>query len=267
MMKIFDVNNYNVGTEIPSNSDHVKLYKAKLKVEQAPPLVIKSVFTNLWGSFQGCRRSDLNHKNILPYVLFNQNQVNYVVMPFMGMGSIQDILPNLLEGLREKEVACLIKEALNGLQYLHSNGWLHKGVKPSNILLDYRKVAGIRLSFSFNPQSSSSLTVPPFFRKVDVPYWIPPESRQHYYYSNIQNVSKWPPQKTDEPCDPELLKSDICGSCDGNGSYGIRGSGCDGDKMAVVARLMHSGVLVDAVALEEVVFVMVAAIVRILTVG
>ncbi|KAI9275827.1 kinase-like domain-containing protein [Phascolomyces articulosus] len=78
------------------------------------------------------------HPHLLPvYQSFVSLTHLYIVMPIMSAGSCHDLLyQQHYEGLEEPLVACIIKQVVLGLQYLHGNGLVHRDVKAANLLLD-----------------------------------------------------------------------------------------------------------------------------------
>lgn len=52
-------------------------------------------------------------------------------------GSLSDIAKYAhQDGFDEIVIATVLKQALEGLTYLHQNGWLHRDVKAANLLVD-----------------------------------------------------------------------------------------------------------------------------------
>ncbi|KAF5197870.1 Serine/threonine-protein kinase fray2 [Thalictrum thalictroides] len=81
----------------------------------------------------------VDHPNVSKaYCSFASNNTLWVVMPYMDVGSCLHVLkaayPNGFQ--REVVIATILREALNGLVYLHDHGFIHRDVKAGNILLD-----------------------------------------------------------------------------------------------------------------------------------
>lgn len=55
----------------------------------------------------------------------------------MVLGSCLDVIKTRFpEGLDEISIATILKQALEGLAYLHKNGHIHRDVKAGNLLMD-----------------------------------------------------------------------------------------------------------------------------------
>ncbi|KNZ46928.1 STE/STE20/FRAY protein kinase [Puccinia sorghi] len=61
-----------------------------------------------------------------------------IAMRLMQAGSIADLLRfKFQDGLSEPVIATVLIQAIAGLEYLHSNGWIHRDIKAANLLLDH----------------------------------------------------------------------------------------------------------------------------------
>ncbi|KAF8559301.1 kinase-like protein [Imleria badia] len=61
----------------------------------------------------------------------------YIALRLMNKGSAADIMNYAWPGGMEEEVIkCVLKQALEGLNYLHINGFIHRDVKAANLLVD-----------------------------------------------------------------------------------------------------------------------------------
>ncbi|TFY69022.1 hypothetical protein EVG20_g3314 [Dentipellis fragilis] len=61
----------------------------------------------------------------------------YIAMRLMNAGSAADVMRyGWPGGMEEEVVRCLLKQALEGLNYLHINGFIHRDIKAANLLID-----------------------------------------------------------------------------------------------------------------------------------
>ncbi|KAG1866292.1 kinase-like domain-containing protein [Suillus tomentosus] len=61
----------------------------------------------------------------------------YIALRLMNKGSAADIMHyGWPGGMEEEVVKCILKQALEGLNYLHINGFIHRDVKAANLLID-----------------------------------------------------------------------------------------------------------------------------------
>ena len=51
------------------------------------------------------------------------------------LGSASDLLEVHKKPLAEKEIATIMRDSLDGLDYLHSKSYIHRDIKAGNILL------------------------------------------------------------------------------------------------------------------------------------
>ncbi|KAH8086656.1 kinase-like protein [Cristinia sonorae] len=61
----------------------------------------------------------------------------YIALRLMNAGSAADVMHyGWPGGMEEEVVRCILKQALEGINYLHINGFIHRDVKAANLLID-----------------------------------------------------------------------------------------------------------------------------------
>jgi serine/threonine protein kinase len=77
----------------------------------------------------------LKHPNVVTFLGHGTKDYHiYIVMELMEM-SLENLLLNVDEKLNWKQSLKLMKDVLNGIDYLHSLNILHRDIKPANVLV------------------------------------------------------------------------------------------------------------------------------------
>lgn len=114
----------------------------------------------------------LKHENIVKYIDYIQNETHLnIILEYVESGSLASI--NKKFGpFQESLVAVYIKQVLQGLDYLHKQGVVHRDIKGANILTTKNgtvKLADFGVAMSLTDEKKSSASF------VGTPYWMAPE--------------------------------------------------------------------------------------------
>ena len=117
----------------------------------------------------------LRHPNVIEYKAFFMDERNHAINIFMEYavgGSLTSLVKKCSERLSEDVVKLYVAQILQGLEFLHSKGVIHRDIKGENVLLDANgrvKLADFGCAKEASSKTKAAGTC------VGSPYWMAPE--------------------------------------------------------------------------------------------
>ncbi|RZC83038.1 hypothetical protein C5167_045826 [Papaver somniferum] len=164
-----------------------------------PPLIaVKSVdavnYTPLMREYQileelgGCE-SIIEHYGVEP-TLENGQTIYNILLEFAGGGSLWNQIQTYgVYGLPETQVRHYTKSIILGLKHIHDHGYVHRDIKPDNILIcknNIAKIAGFGHSKKLNPFKKDTRKNKRFLKGT--PLYMAPETVLHGEYGSSCDV-------------------------------------------------------------------------------
>ena len=142
--------------------------------------------------------SRLNHKNIIHVEKILEDQKNfYIIMEYCEKGELFDYIVNK-ERLNPAEASLFFYQLINGVEYIHKQGFAHRDLKPENLLLTKEKILKIiDFGLCHDFDGDNFLTT-----KCGSPSYAAPEILKGYPYDGF---------KTDIWCCGIILYAMLCG--------------------------------------------------------
>jgi hypothetical protein len=109
----------------------------------------------------------------------------YIVMEFLDGGSVRDLLDEMDEAFSEPLCAYMIHEVVLGLNYLHSNGKIHRDLKCDNLLMSSE--GSVKLG-DFGGTGRLTETEDKRNTFVGSPFWMAPEVIKENDYDTAADI-------------------------------------------------------------------------------
>lgn len=121
----------------------------------------------------------LQHPHILPVQYYGvQDGTSYMVMPLLTGGTLARYLSRCVKENKPlpslESIAVLLKQVAGALDYAHSQGVIHRDIKPNNIMFDNRGNAYL-MDFGIAKLTSGESDLTSTGLVVGAPQYIPPE--------------------------------------------------------------------------------------------
>lgn len=130
---------------------------------------------------------DLHHEHIVQY-LGSQSDEKYlnIFLEYVPGGSVQQLLTSY-GALLEPLVRSFVRQIVEGLNYLHDKGIIHRDIKGANVLVDNK--GGIKISdFGISKKVEDNLLTNHRPSLTGSVFWMAPEVVQQKEYTNKADI-------------------------------------------------------------------------------
>eukprot|EP01061_Rhynchopus_euleeides_P041774 TRINITY_DN73037_c0_g1_i1.p2 TRINITY_DN73037_c0_g1~~TRINITY_DN73037_c0_g1_i1.p2 ORF type:complete len:316 (+),score=121.23 TRINITY_DN73037_c0_g1_i1:34-948(+) len=118
---------------------------------------------------------NMSHKNILQYygIHINEGQLQ-IFMEMAPKGSVASLVKRIGDALAVHVIRNFTKQILEGLEYLHDHGVIHRDIKGDNLLIGEGNVIKL-CDFGSSRQFSGVVTADRCNTLIGTPLWMAPE--------------------------------------------------------------------------------------------
>lgn len=175
MSRTIEWDDYLVERHYIAKGSFAKVYHGINKNTNQEVAIKKISFGQLHGSIKSRTISEINilqnlkHPNIIQ--LYNYKFDNDVLLLIMEYCSDGDLVKWIKKDKTPDEIYNVIKQIVEGMDYLHKNKIIHRDIKPQNILLHNSKIKICDFGFSQTYKEGSSL----FKTICGTPLYMSPE--------------------------------------------------------------------------------------------
>ncbi len=118
----------------------------------------------------------LNHNNIVQAIDAGESEgYSYFIMEYIDGTTVEDILKKQVGPIQEEEALRIIIQIAEALAHAHKRGFIHRDVKPANIMLTHEGVAKLADMGLARQTADAAAAMEEAGKAYGTPYYIAPE--------------------------------------------------------------------------------------------